>query len=52
MRNLDTPVNGRSSFFHLRSSSSKVYRASLAMFAKKMLIVITVQQLEPNGKIY
>ncbi|QXE24171.1 hypothetical protein B6N60_02875 [Richelia sinica FACHB-800] len=34
VRNLEKPVNGRSSFFRLRSSG-KVYVASLAMFAKK-----------------
>lgn len=34
VRNLEKPVNGRSSFFRLRSSG-KVYTASLAMFAKK-----------------
>ncbi|MEA5550260.1 DUF3370 domain-containing protein [Anabaena cylindrica UHCC 0172] len=34
VRNLEKPVNGRSSFFRLRSSG-KVYTASLAMYAKK-----------------
>ncbi|WP_445635649.1 DUF3370 domain-containing protein [Nostoc sp. DSM 114161] len=34
VRNLEKPVNGRSSFMRLRSSDS-VYAASLAMFAKK-----------------
>jgi hypothetical protein len=34
VRNLERPVNGRSSFLRLRSSD-KVYAASLAMFAKK-----------------
>ncbi|BAY20438.1 hypothetical protein NIES2100_01790 [Calothrix sp. NIES-2100] len=34
VKNLEKPVNGRSSFMRLRSSS-KVYAASLAMFAKK-----------------
>lgn len=34
VRNLQKPVNGRSSFMRLRSSD-KVYTASLAMFAKK-----------------
>jgi hypothetical protein len=34
VRNLERPVNGRSSFFRLQSSG-KVYVASLAMFAKK-----------------
>lgn len=51
VRNLEKPVNGRSSFFRLRSTS-KVYTASLALFAKKMLMVITMLQLYPNGKIY
>ncbi|MBD2517493.1 DUF3370 domain-containing protein [Nostoc sp. FACHB-973] len=34
VKNLEKPVNGRSSFMRLRSSDS-VYAASLAMFAKK-----------------
>ncbi|WP_414753822.1 DUF3370 domain-containing protein [Anabaena sp. CCY 9910] len=34
VRNLEKPVNGRSSFLRLRSSD-KIYTASLAMFAKK-----------------
>ncbi|MBD2337806.1 DUF3370 domain-containing protein [Calothrix sp. FACHB-156] len=34
VKNLEKPVNGRSSFMRLRSSG-KVYTASLAMFAKK-----------------
>jgi hypothetical protein len=34
VRNLEKPVNGRSSFMRLRSSN-KLYAASLAMFAKK-----------------
>ncbi|HLO85818.1 MAG TPA: DUF3370 domain-containing protein [Nostocaceae cyanobacterium] len=34
VKNLEKPVNGRSSFFRLKSSG-KVYVASLAMFAKK-----------------
>ncbi|BAY12263.1 DUF3370 domain-containing protein [Calothrix sp. NIES-2098] len=34
VKNLEKPVNGRSSFMRLRSSG-KVYAASLAMFAKK-----------------
>ncbi|MBL1201732.1 MAG: DUF3370 domain-containing protein [Nostoc sp. GBBB01] len=34
VRNLEKPINGRSSFMRLRSSDS-VYAASLAMFAKK-----------------
>jgi Protein of unknown function (DUF3370) len=34
VRNLEKPVNGRSSFMRLRSSD-RVYAASLAMFAKK-----------------
>ncbi|MBH8566525.1 DUF3370 domain-containing protein [Nostoc sp. CENA67] len=34
VRNLEKPINGRSSFLRLRSSG-KVYTASLAMFAKK-----------------
>ncbi|MDZ8106794.1 MAG: DUF3370 domain-containing protein [Nostoc sp. DedQUE12a] len=34
VRNLEKPVNGRSSFMRLRSNDS-VYAASLAMFAKK-----------------
>ncbi|BAY76259.1 hypothetical protein NIES25_27080 [Nostoc linckia NIES-25] len=34
VRNLEKPVNGRSSFMRLRSSDS-IYAASLAMFAKK-----------------
>ncbi|MFN6564818.1 MAG: DUF3370 domain-containing protein [Nostoc sp. ChiSLP01] len=34
VRNLEKPVNGRSSFMRLRSTDS-VYAASLAMFAKK-----------------
>jgi hypothetical protein len=34
VRNLEKPVNGRSSFFRLRSNG-KVYTASLAMYAKK-----------------
>ncbi|MEH2327670.1 DUF3370 domain-containing protein [Nostoc sp.] len=34
VRNLEKPVNGRSSFMRLRSSD-QVYAASLAMFAKK-----------------
>ncbi|MBD2452220.1 DUF3370 domain-containing protein [Nostoc sp. FACHB-152] len=34
VRNLEKPVNGRSSFLRLRSSG-KVYAASMAMFAKK-----------------
>lgn len=34
VRNLEKPVNGRSSFFRL-NSSGKIYAASLAMFAKK-----------------
>ncbi|WP_016950492.1 DUF3370 domain-containing protein [Anabaena sp. PCC 7108] len=34
VRNLEKPVNGRSSFFRLRSNR-KVYTASLAMYAKK-----------------
>jgi hypothetical protein len=34
VRNLERPVNGRSSFMRLRSNG-KVYAASLAMFAKK-----------------
>jgi hypothetical protein len=34
VRNLERPVNGRSSFLRLRSSD-KIYTASLAMFAKK-----------------
>ncbi|RCJ25161.1 hypothetical protein A6770_27865 [Nostoc minutum NIES-26] len=34
VRNLEKPVNGRSSFIRLRSSG-KVYTASLTMFAKK-----------------
>ncbi len=44
VRNLEKPVNGRSSFFRFRSSG-KVYTASLALFAKKMLMVMTVLQL-------
>ncbi|TAE56776.1 MAG: DUF3370 family protein, partial [Nostocales cyanobacterium] len=34
VRNLEKPVNGRSSFFRL-NSNGKIYAASLAMFAKK-----------------
>ncbi len=34
VRNLEKPVNGRSSFMRLRSSN-KIYAASLAIFAKK-----------------
>ncbi|MBW4676764.1 MAG: DUF3370 domain-containing protein [Desmonostoc geniculatum HA4340-LM1] len=34
VRNLEKPVNGRSSFMRLRSSD-RIYAASLAMFAKK-----------------
>jgi Protein of unknown function (DUF3370) len=34
VRDLEKPINGRSSFFHL-SSRGKVYVASLAMYAKK-----------------
>jgi Protein of unknown function (DUF3370) len=34
VRDLEKPINGRSSFFHL-SSRGKVYIASLAMYAKK-----------------
>jgi Protein of unknown function (DUF3370) len=34
VRNLEKPINGRSSFFHLKTSN-KIYAASLGMFAKK-----------------